>query len=195
MAVSRTGAAWAAGVCLALLLGGCGGMSADKQYKMQLAQSIAAQYSADLSRATSAPSAPVGAAFLARVDAICAPVLAYNDAHPNPYPSFDYNHPDVPTLKLEGVYFSASPFNDALQQLTALGAPQQNASTWETLVRTAAALREQSLRQNAAATAGDTTAFSATLGPVVQLARTLSVDAHQAGFGASSACMRLFSGS
>src|SRR5882757_4807573 len=90
------------------IITGCGTTtSADNAYKLQLAQSIVASYSANQSRATSAPSAPVEAAFLDRANAICLPVLTYNAAHPNPYPSFDYTNPDVPTLKLEGAFFAA----------------------------------------------------------------------------------------
>lgn len=167
-------------------------MTADDANKLRLAESIVASYSANQSRATSAPTAPVDTDFLSRANAICLPVTTYNGSHPNPYPSFDYNNPDVPTLKLEGAFFAASPFNDALAALIALPAPAQNTATWQTLVTTATALRDQTTAQNTAALAGDITAFRATISPIQRLAGTLVVDAHQAGFGDSSPCMQMF---
>jgi hypothetical protein len=194
--ISRVAAvAWVAAGVAVSMLAGCGSApSAEEAYKLQLAESIVASYSANQSRATSVPSATAEAEFLTRANAICAPVLTYNASHPNPYPSFDYNNPDVPTLKLEGAFFSASPFNAALAQLIALNPPTQNPATWQTLIANASALREQSLAQNAAAIAGDKAAFTSTIGPIQRLAMTLTVDAHQAGFAATAPCLLLFGG-
>ena len=153
------------------VLVGCGGSAADKNVAVN----------------------PIDAAFIAKAEAICAPVLDYNASHPNPYPSFDYNHPDAATMKLEGAFFSASPFNAALAQLVALPAPQTNAPSWTALTTTAAALRTQSLKQNAAALAGDVTTFTATIAPISSLATMLQINAYQAGFADTSSCARLFS--
>lgn len=179
---------------LASSLVACGGTSAENAAKMRLADSIKASLDADNYRATSAPSAPVEQSFLDRANAICQPVLSYNTAHPNPYPSFDYNNPDVATLKLEGAYFSASPYADAVTKLVALGSPSQNATSWLTLTKTAVALRDRVTAQAAAAVAGDVTAFQATLSPISQLSYTVAVDAHQAGFAVSAPCQVMLPG-
>jgi|GEM_PF-4000235 len=196
MRITRATVVAAPIVALAITVtAGCGHMlTADEKYKKELAASIAASYNANQSRATAVPTAPVDAAFLARANAMCVPVVAYNAAHPNPYPTFDYNNPDVATLKLEGAYFSASPFNGALSQLIALTPPGQNAATWQTLTKTATALRDQVAAQNAAALAGDKAAFTATIAPIQRLAGTLLVDGHQAGFADDAACMQMFGG-
>ena len=181
-------------VGLSLGLSACGGsVSAADASKMALASSIQSELAANALRRTGVPTAPVAAAFLATADAICAPVLDYNASHPNPYPSFDFNHPDVATMKLEGAFFSVSPYTAALAQLIALPTPPSNAGSWTAFTTTAAALRDQVSKQNAAAIAGDTTTFTATLQPVNSLASALLIDAHQAGFVDTGPCARLFS--
>jgi hypothetical protein len=179
-------------------LAACGGTSADDAAKMQLAKDIVASANANLRRATSMPSAPVEQAFLERANAICQPVLDYNASHPNPYPSFDYNHPDAATLKLEGAFFNASPFLGALNKIISLGSPQQNAGTWQTLVTTATELRSVVEAQNQAAAAGNVTAFTATLAPINRLtgsSGTLAGDLNQTGFSTGSPCRQMLTGS
>jgi hypothetical protein len=176
-----------AAVGLSVALVGCGGsVSAADASKMALASSILAEYNANVK--------PVDAAFMARAEAICGSVLDYNASHPNPYPSFDYNHPDVATMKSEGAFFSASPFNTALAQLIALPAPQTNAASWTAVSTAVAALRAQLAKQIAAALAGDAATFTSTIAPIESLSRTLPIAAHQAGFADTSSCVRLLSG-
>jgi hypothetical protein len=185
------------GTCAALL-SGCGGgqgndlTAAQKASRLALASSIAASNNANAAARSAPPKAPVDAAFRARANALCATVNTYNDAHPNPYPTFNYLAPDVPTMEKVGAYFAASPYESVLAKLAALPAPQQNPATWSAFLAIAQQVRGQTLAQIKAALTGDTATFIATLTPIQSYSLQLSDAAHQVGFAPPDACDTLF---
>lgn len=186
----------AAGIAVAAVAGcgskGSGLSAAAKASRQALASSIAASASANAAARTAPPTAPVDAAFRARANRLCASVNAYNDAHPNPYPTFNYLAPDVPTLRKVGAYFAASPYEKVLGELAALPAPQHNPSTWSSFVAVAQQLRGETLTQIAAALQGDPQTFEGTLTPIQSYSLQLSDAAHQVGFASGTACDTLF---
>lgn len=194
----RAGSRAAAGLFAALLgcavLAGCGGGSGNPQANASLrslASSIAASYNANAKARTAPPTAPVDATFRGRADQICAGVLTYNSAHPNPYPSFNYVDPDPATLKKVGAYFAASPYNDAVLKLAGLGTPPTHPGIWQAFLTAAQSLRSASLQQNAAAIAGKTTEFVQSLAKIQAASQRLSDAAHQVGFTSGEACYQL----
>jgi hypothetical protein len=170
----------------------CGGGNQQQAYQRQLASSIAASYAADARARAAAPTAPVEEAYLSRADGLCAPVVAYNAAHPFPYPSFDPQHPDAATLPEVGAFFAASPYTRALNGLLALPLPRQHPQSWQAFRAGLGGLRQEELAQIAAADGRNAVAFLETLTPLQALGQQAADEAHQVGFTASEACGQLF---
>ena len=146
------------------------------------------------SASTSAPTTSPGvdAAFIGRVNAICA--RATKGITPFPYRSFDPTHPDPKLLPKVGAYLAEhQAAADAVPaQLRELGAPATGQAIWSQMLALATSSRAIADRQIKAAKASDVPAFVATLGPVRQTSTQLAQLGKQAGFGSNSPCGTVF---
>jgi hypothetical protein len=138
------------------------------------------------------PSAPVPAAFLRRAETYCGTVLSAV-ARVNA-PAVDPKHLDAKALAKLATYLDAivAIHRPMAGAFAALGAPSAGAAQWSAYTAAVSGYVAAQEQQDAAAKTGQPGAFfSASRGLLSQKARVLEA-ATAAGFGAGTACSRIF---
>lgn len=140
----------------------------------------------------SSTSSQIDAAFLRRVDAVCA--RAANGAPQFPYPNFDPLHPDVKLLPKVGAFFAKrQAIADAVpKQARALGQPATGRATWAQLLALITRDRAVADRQIRAAEASDVQGFVATVNEISSVSSPLRTVADEAGVASASPCRMIF---
>jgi hypothetical protein len=133
------------------------------------------------------------AAFVARVDAVCADAVAKHAGHPFPIPGFEPEHPTPSQLPAVGDYFErygGLPATTAA--LHALTPPTDDSAAWHTLLGIADRLAANSRRQVDAARARDVTTFVITVHTANGLIDALNAAGKRLGFSDASPCRQVF---
>jgi len=149
--------------------------------------------------AASAPGSTgrISPGFVAKTDRLCAAIdasFARVLGSKFPYPKFNAEKPDRPTLMLVGQYFArALPIRGRIPgQLLALGEPASGRAAWAAIRSLAFEQNAVALDQISAALAGNAKAFVATVHRYEQLHGLIGGKGVAAGFPKTTACGDVF---
>ena len=147
------------------------------------------------SNTTTAASAKIAPAFLAKVDAVCAKASKRFAANGQfPFQNFDPLHPDPERLPKVGAFFKPNIATERMvqNQLRALGEPETGAPLWKAIRTHVIASEANAIKQVHVALASDVTRFVATVNEANRLHAQVDNEAQAAGFTSSSPCTKVF---
>lgn len=131
--------------------------------------------------------------FITRANALCAPPLAVQRAHPFPLASFDPEHPQPDALPTVGTYFRRyGAASDVAAGLVALGSPVHAAADWQRMITMVKAVARNASAQNSAAEQHDASEFTRTVHVAVSLAASIRTLGGELGFKGDSPCARFY---
>lgn len=143
------------------------------------------------------PIAAIDANFLKKANDVCAAALARRPEKPPPLPveNFDPKHPKPEQLPPIGAHFSQ--FNDGERvatELAALGEPAKGPAEWQTLLALARKSATNTTAQIDAAKASDVATFVRLIEEGEGIVAEFRTVGPAAGFSASSACAKYYTG-